>query len=126
MVLWYAVRLRPSGRLARWKVVSCTALSCRLRALLQPVVLRCAQLSFAGFIEALIRCAVSLALNNGVVNMMQARARQWRHFRATCCNAMQHVAMSYTMLQRPTPCCNVLLVQHVATQWSMLQHRTTT
>ena len=113
----------PVGTL-EGRVLYCAQLS--FAALLQPVVLRCAQLSFAGFIEALIRCAVSLALNNGVVNMMQARARQWRHFRATCCNAMQHVAMSYTMLQRPTPCCNVLLVQHVATQWSMLQHRTTT
>jgi hypothetical protein len=119
-VLRCAVRLRPSCRLESWPVVSCDALSCRLRALLQDVVLCCAQLSFAGFIEALIRCAVSLALNNGVVNMMQARARQWRHSRAACCNALQRVATSYTMLQRPTRTTRCNTEEHAATHHNMM------
>ncbi len=41
----------------------------------------------------------------------------------TSCNAVQHLATQYTILQRSTPSCNA--VHHLATQYNILQRSTT-
>jgi hypothetical protein len=66
-------------------------------------------LTFAGFIEALIRCAVSLALNSGVVNMMQARAAR-ACVRACVVGICRHrrPAHSASLARRMRPGCPAL------------------